>query len=105
MKKYTVITRIRAARTRIQNSHKSAQKALLTIYENQTSDERSYGATAYKNKVGFTGLDAPFLTSLARQLLDRGRLTDKQNRALQKTMPKYAKQIVQIKRGVLAGRI
>ncbi len=71
-----------------------AIRALHVIYGNQEMDERSTHATKWANGVGFSGFDAPFLTSLADQL-NRGRtLSQKQIKALLKVMPKYWKQIV-----------
>jgi len=71
-----------------------AIRALHVIHGNQTLDERTDHATRWENGIGFSGFDAPFLTSLANQI-DRGRrLSPKQTKALLRTMPKYWKQIV-----------
>ena len=69
-------------------------RALKRVYENQTADEQSSEYTKYDNGVGFTGADSEFLTSLAKQLLMYGTLSDKQTGCLFKLMPKYARQII-----------
>ena len=72
-----------------------ATKALVRIYqENQTSDEQVDKTTSHDNGIGFTGVDAPFLSSLAEQYLRRGNLSDKQMSFVFKKMPKYARQVV-----------
>ena len=72
-----------------------AVKALVRIYqENQTSDEQVAQTTSHDNGIGFSGVDAPFLSSLAEQYLRRGNLSDKQMSFVFKKMPKYARQVV-----------
>lgn len=73
-----------------------AKRALLLIYKRQTSDERESALTKYDNKVGFNGLDAEFLTSLSKQIEEKGFLTGKQVSALFKTIPKYWEQILSL---------
>lgn len=74
-----------------------ALKALVRIYqENQTPDEQSAKVTAHDNGIGFTGVDAGFLSSLAEQYLRRGSLSDKQMGFVFKKMPKYAGQVVKM---------
>lgn len=72
-----------------------ATKALVRIYqENQTSDEQVAKVTSHDNGIGFTGVDATFLSSLAEQYLRRGNLSDKQMMFVFKKMPKYARQVI-----------
>lgn len=40
------------------------------IYDRQTTDEQRSYSTVHNNKRGFTGLDAEFLTSIAKQIGD-----------------------------------
>lgn len=82
-------------KSKIQTNQKQALKALVRVYENQSSDEKSYKASLYKDGFGFTKLDADFGTSLAEQFLDRGILSEKQMQSVRKLMPKYAKQLVE----------
>lgn len=92
-RKRTQKSLITANQTRIGNSTKSAQNALLTIYSRQTMAEKSHGVTMERNNVGFTGKHSVFLSSLAEQLLGRGYLSAKQNEILQRIMPKYGAQL------------
>jgi hypothetical protein len=69
-------------------------KALNLIMSHQLADEQNSEHTIYHNCVGFTGHDAPLLTSFAKQVETRNFLTPKQMAILKKTMPKYWKQIV-----------
>lgn len=74
-----------------------AVKALVRIFqENQTADEQSAEATKEHNGTGFTGTDGQFLSSLAKQQLARGSLSDKQMVFVFKKMPKYHKQVIQM---------
>ena len=72
-----------------------AIKALVTLYNLQTDDERKEGVTKHHNSVGFTCVDSRFLTSLVQQFKERGFLTESQLEALMNTIPKYASQLVE----------
>lgn len=73
-----------------------AMRALMALYQNQTSDERSAGRTVYRNEIGFNGVDAGILTSLAEQLGERGTLSQKQLAILHRTLPKYSGQLARM---------
>ncbi len=73
-----------------------ALKGLVRIFEHQTAEEQAAEVTNRENGVGFTGADANFLTSLAKQYMQRGSLSDKQMVFVFKKMPKYAGQLVSI---------
>ena len=81
-------------KTRLATDIAAAQYGLLAIYKNQTWDEQKSESVNRHNNIGFTGADAKFLTSLAKQLKYRGSLSPKQNQYLMKHMPKYARQIL-----------
>lgn len=85
--------RVACIRWRLAHDYKWAWRALTVIYANQTADEQRVGATTDHNGIGFTGVDAEFLSSLAEQLEQRGSLSPKQNLVLFKMMPKYAVQL------------
>lgn len=70
-----------------------ALRALVRIHEFQTMDEQAAGVTREANSVGFSGADAEFLTSLTRQYLTRGALSEKQMGFVFKKMPRYWNQI------------
>lgn len=69
-----------------------AAYALLAVYARQTANEQQAEQTEEDNGVGFTGTDAEFLTSLAKQVEKYGRLSTKQIALMQKRMAKYASQ-------------
>lgn len=71
-------------------------RGLVTIYNYQTADEQAADATAHDNGVGFSGCDAPFLSSLAKQVISRGFLTPTQLTFARKKMVKYAGQLLRI---------
>jgi len=74
-----------------------ALKALVRIFqENQTNDEQTEGVTRHDNGIGFSGCDAEFLSSLAKQYLKRGSLSDKQMGFVFRKMPKYAGQVIKM---------
>lgn len=70
-------------------------KALVRIFKNQTSSEQQTNSTNHYNGIGFTGADAPFLSSLAKQFISKNYLTDKQDAILAKKIKKYARQLVE----------
>ena len=70
-----------------------ALRALVRVYEFQTADEQVAGVTKEDNSVGFSGCDAEFLTSLAKQYQNRGSLSEKQMGFVYKKMPRYWGQI------------
>ena len=72
-----------------------AIKALITVYNNQTDSEQSSETTKVHNGVGFTPIDAEFMTSLAKQYLEKKSLSKKQLIYVKKTMPKYASQLIE----------
>ena len=74
-----------------------ALKALVRIFqENQTNDEQVAKVTSHDNGIGFSGCDAEFLSSLAKQYLQRGSLSDKQMSFVFRKMPKYAGQVIKM---------
>ena len=73
-----------------------ALKALLKIYDNQTSDEQDTESTNHNNDIGFTGVDAKILSSFAKFYKRTGFLTPKQMVYVYKKIPKYWAQIVKI---------
>ena len=72
-----------------------AVKALVRIFqENQTQQEQVAEATVEDNGRGFSGTDGTFASSLAKQYLSRGSLSDKQMTFVFKMMPKYVRQVI-----------
>jgi len=91
-------------RDRLGTDDKMAQKALLKIFEYQTLDEQRSEHTSENNNVGFSGTDAPFLSSLAKQVIERKGydpnrrsglyLSRNQFKSMKRLIKKYWKQIV-----------
>jgi hypothetical protein len=73
-----------------------ACRALVKIYEKQTSTERACGSTVEDNGVGFSGAHAEFLSSLAQQHLRGRKLSEKQLKYLYKYIPRYHNQIIEL---------
>lgn len=71
-----------------------AQRALLAIYDRQTVAEQYMGHTVHTNHQGFSKFDASLLTSFAKQLRDKGWLSQKQMKIVRRRMQKYAGQLL-----------
>lgn len=67
MKKVTKVQIERFLKEELSSNRAWALRALVRIYDFQTSDEKEMGDTYYANNVGFSGADGGFLTSLAKQ--------------------------------------
>ena len=94
---------VEALRNQIATRDNQAIKALITVYNNQTSSEQDDKDTYIHNGIGFTPVDAEFMTSLAKQYLDKGYLSPKQMMFVKKRMPKYANQL--INQSISSGKI
>ena len=77
-------------------------RGVVAIYERQTSDEQKSGETRHHNKMGFSALDAPFLSSIAEQIKAGRNLSQKQIESARRCMGKYAGQLTSIANGKLA---
>jgi hypothetical protein len=78
---------------KIAKSDKAVKAALLRLYSWQTEEEKVVEGTKVNNGLGFNGTDAPFLTSLAKQLEEKGWLSAKQITIARKKLSKYSRQI------------
>lgn len=77
------------------NDRKALTTALLYLFARQTSYEQSTGATSVNNGMGFTGVDAEFLSSVASRCKKTGReMTTGQFPYVQKKLVKYAGQLM-----------
>ena len=74
------------------------ERAILVLFERQTSDEKSSEETNHNNFVGFNKSDAARLSFVAKFLLNGGRL--KPEKAVQVYGPKVAKYAAQLARVV-----
>ena len=64
--------------------------ALVEMFNRQTTDEQSSGVTCHDNGIGFNGVDAPILTSIAKWYMDKGFISPKQTALVRKKLAKYA---------------
>jgi len=95
-KKFTKKEAIAFIKNKLQSDDRWAIRALNTIFKNQTADEKLSAEAKYSNGIGFSGVDAKFLTSLALQVADRGTLSMKQMAWLKRKIGKYAKQLLSV---------
>lgn len=85
----------RYVRRQLETKPEWALKALTRIFnENQTSEEQTIQAAKVNNGIGFTGTDADFLSSLAKQYISRKSLSEKQMVYVMRRMKKYHRQVV-----------
>jgi len=77
----------------------AVEKGLVSILKFQTSEETVRESTIEDNGVGFNGADAPFLTSLAKQVAAGRHLNERQMKFGRKCMLKYSGQLARIANG------
>jgi hypothetical protein len=63
---------------------RAVYRALIVLFERQTADEQRSENTLHDNGIGFTGADAEFMSSLAKQVIERGSLSPRQLAAMRK---------------------
>lgn len=80
----------------LEDSDKAVARAILAIYGLQTADEQESEVTAHANGVGFNGVDAEFLSSLAKFYTTKGFLSPGQLKYGRKKIMKYTGQLVKI---------
>lgn len=85
---------VSSLKQQLQTKIDRAIHGLMVLYDKQTMDEQVNKRTRHDNGVGFNAYDSEFLTSLAQQYKARGFLSYGQQKALMKTMPKYAAQLI-----------
>ena len=97
MSNYTALTtkkaRVGYIRHKLATESAWALRGLVRIFENQTEDEKSSEDTKHDNGIGFTSADGHIMTSIAKQYIARGKVSDGQMRVIYKNMPKYARQL------------
>jgi hypothetical protein len=99
---------LRFIREKLASDPRWLVRGLLTIYTYQTADEQRAEATEEHNGVGFNGADGKYLTSMAKQVIQRNveaalrskepfsphpYITEKQWPIVYKKMQKYAEQL------------
>lgn len=83
----------------LQRSPAAVIRALVVLYGKQTSDEKELDMVKHLNSQGFNKVDAPFGSSLARQVLEGENLTLKQVNAARGMLRKYCGQLSRIAQG------
>jgi hypothetical protein len=86
-------------RTQLQESDAWLKRGILAIYKRQTADEQATDDVKHDNGMGFTGVNAPFLSSIAKQILAGRELSQKQVAASRRSMLKYSGQLMKIAEG------
>ena len=80
----------------LDTNDKAVDRAVVQLYRRQTQEEQATHATKVNNGVGFTGLDAEFLSSLAESAMKYGQLTPKQRAIARTRVKKYWRQLLSI---------
>ena len=84
-------------RAKLETDMRWLTRGLLAIFAHQTASEQNSESTEEDNGVGFSGADAYFLSSVAKQLLaGRTTMSEKQTVYVRKKMLKYAGQLARI---------
>lgn len=83
----------------LKTNDKALYRSILIIYELQTDEEKYKGETTEHNNIGFGGVDAEFMTSLAIQIKRGQRLSEKQKAIARNKMKKYWKQLMKVSKG------
>lgn len=94
---------VSSLRSQLSSDKTKALKALVTIFNHQTEDEKLEEHTRHSNNVGFNHKDAQILTSIAKQYLETGHLTPRQVECVMSMIPKYASQL--IRHSLASGKI
>jgi hypothetical protein len=93
MEKLTSIQRKNYIKSMIAVSDKWALRALMLVYDNQTSDEQRGRYVDRINGIGFTKSDARLMSVFAQLHKDKG-LTENQITQVKLRMPKYWRQVL-----------
>ena len=75
---------------------KAVARGVVAIFNLQTEDEQNVGETSVKNGVGFNGVDANFMSSIAQFYMRRNFLSPKQVEFARKKLLKYSNQLTMI---------
>ena len=75
---------------------KAVARGVVAIFNLQTEDEQNVGETSVKNGVGFNGVDANFMSSIAQFYMRRNFLSAKQVEFARKKLLKYSNQLTMI---------
>lgn len=88
--------RIEKIRALLRENDKAVMRGIVAIYKRQTDEEQSSEITREHNGIGFGAFDAQFMTSLAKQILSKGFLTQTQMAVGRNKIIRYARQLASI---------
>ena len=88
--------RVERIRKLLKENDMAVKRGIVAIYRRQTDEEKCTDATRLHNGIGFSAYDAPFLSSLAKQLLDGKELSPKQMAIGRNKICRYAGQLASI---------
>jgi hypothetical protein len=77
-------------------SNEWLMRGLMAIYNHQTHEEQQRETTKDENGIGFNGVDAPILSSIAKQWQARKWVSNKQLVLLRQRLRKYSGQLARI---------
>lgn len=81
----------------LERNDEALARAVIQIYQRQTTTEQSSQQTKDHNGIGFTAFDAPFLSAIAVSLPRyQNKFTKRQKDKVRPMMKKYWKQLLQI---------
>ena len=80
----------------LETNDTAVARAIVAVYNKQTASEQAVGETSESNGVGFNGVDANFLSSLAQFYQAKGFLSKGQLKYGRKKIMKYSKQLTLI---------
>lgn len=85
-------------KNRLYNNQQWIERALITLYQCQTEEEKEAKFTTEANGIGFNATDSQILSSFAEQLINNWdyHLSNKQLAVARNRLPKYAKQLISI---------
>lgn len=100
-KKITQDAKVTYIRAMITTDAKWTERAVLALYARQTADEQSAKVTSHHNQMGFSGVDAEWMSSMAEWIgksrrAEGSRLSPKQLQITQRKIGKYARQLLTI---------
>jgi hypothetical protein len=89
----------------LETNNKAVERAILAIYENQTTSEKRAEKTIESNCIGFNGVDARLGTYYAKYLLSGKHLSGEHIDKARKIIRKYTRQLLDIAKGKAASKM
>lgn len=80
----------------LENNDKAVLRAVIRIYENQTLEEKNNKSTIDENGIGFSSVDAYFLSCMALKIKKGIRLSKEEFAITKNKIKKYSKQLTNI---------